>query len=65
MKTMPFGYMFNKSCLGRNKMATIFKMATLNIIFRHWSSLLVYCFKNVVSDFKNDYKSGNNLLLVK
>ena len=24
----------------------------LNIIFRHWSFLLVYCFKNVASNFK-------------
>ena len=34
MNTLPFGFTFNKSCLGRNKMATILKMAALNIIFR-------------------------------
>ena len=62
---MPFDLFFNKSYLGRNKMATTFKMATLNVIFRHWSSLLVNCYKNVASYFKIDHKSGTKLHLVK
>ena len=46
-------------------MATTFKMAALNVMLRHWSSLLVDCYKNPASNFKIDRKSGIKLHLVK
>ena len=64
-KQCHFDLFFNKSYLGRNKMATIFKMVALNVMFRHWSSLLIDCYKNRASNFKIDPKSGIKLHLVK
>ena len=46
-------------------MATIFKMAALNVIFRRHSSLFVNCFKNGASNFKIDCKSEIQLHYVK
>ena len=46
-------------------MATTFKMAALNVMFRYWSSLLVDCYKNRASNFKIHRKSGIKLHLVK
>ena len=46
-------------------MATTFKMVALNVMFRHWSSLLIDCYKNSASNFfKIDCKSGIKLHLV-
>ena len=64
-KQYHFDLFFNKSYLGRNKMATTFKMAALNVMFRHWSSLLIDCYKNRASNFKIDRKSGIKLHYVK
>ena len=38
-------------------MATTFKMATVIVIFKRWSSLYVNCFKNGAGNFKIDCKS--------
>ena len=46
-------------------MVATFKMAALNVIFRHWSSSLINCYENGASNFKINYKSGIKLHLVK
>ena len=46
-------------------MATTFKMAALNVIFRRRSSLFVNCYINRASNFEIDHKSGIKLHLVK
>ena len=58
-KQCHFDLYLNKSYLRGNKMATTFKMATLNVIFRHHLCSLI-ALKMVESNFKIDCKSGTN-----